>query len=166
MNFKDTGCIYQGAWVKGKREGQGSMLYHGPGGGCYEGCFVNNSITGGGTFAFKNGDRYEGAFERGQMSGAGTYTFSNGDVFKGRFEDNLKEGEGVLSYACGDEYRGRFLHDLKHGPGHFTYADNRSYRGIWEEGKFKAYNQGKGAAAPAAIEAAVVQGPGMASDQS
>ncbi len=65
---------YDGAWLRGKRHGIGSLSF--ASGESYEGLFKEGVYEGQGTMYYANGDIYTGEWERGVKHGAGTYIFS------------------------------------------------------------------------------------------
>ena len=104
---KDGYKLYEGQFVKGKREGSG-IAYNtiissfldtkqlgievlGKDKGCwskYEGSFVENKWSGVGKLYFKNQDMYYGEFKNDKVTGKGTLYRHSGEVVHGNWEDN------------------------------------------------------------------------------
>ena len=64
--------IFEGNYVKGKREGHGILIY-------------------------SNGDKYEGNFSNNFKNGEGIYHYKSGASWKGHFNDDKMDGEGIFS---------------------------------------------------------------------
>mmetsp|Transcript_17896 Transcript_17896/g.30586 ORF Transcript_17896/g.30586 Transcript_17896/m.30586 type:complete len:134 (-) Transcript_17896:74-475(-) len=63
MTFSDDGCVYEGQWVRGLHDGQG-------------------------TKSWADGIEYVGEWKGGMMHGQGKYTMSDGYLMNGRFESD------------------------------------------------------------------------------
>ena len=79
---------YVGQFHEGRRHGKG--IYYFLNGGKYEGELARDQFNGYGSFESPYGDRYVGQFRNGQFGGEGVYTFANGNVVQeGIFENGL-----------------------------------------------------------------------------
>lgn len=147
----ENGDLYEGE-IKGfLRNGKGTMKYNTTG-DTYTGDFLDDEITGTGTFTYRNGDvytgavlggkmhgygvitfnsgaKYEGNFDNGVRSGNGTYIWASGAKYEGNFANDIKNGYGKMKYANGDYYEGQFVDDKKQGEGIYTWADGEKYKG-------------------------------------
>ncbi|MEW5299348.1 MAG: hypothetical protein WDW36_002374 [Sanguina aurantia] len=85
---------FEGTWVQGRREGQGTRLY--PTDEYYTGEWVSNLRHGQGRYVFGSGEVYSGGWMDDKRSGPGTYYYTNGDIFVGGFAKGRKEGMGTL----------------------------------------------------------------------
>lgn len=121
------GGKYEGEFVDGKRHGKGKYTF--AQGGQYEGDFFHGIMHGRGMLKLANGNQYKGEFVNGQKQGRGTYTFIDGDKYEGDWVDNKATGQGIFTYSNGDKYEGEFV-DLKlTGKGIFTCANGKTFRG-------------------------------------
>ena len=150
----NNGDVYTGDIVGGCRHGQGVMKYSATG-DVYEGTFVNDEITGTGTFKYANGDVYQGAIQNSKKHGYGVFTYANGNTYEGEYENDvrsgkgeftwgesgakytgdfandLKNGEGVMIYENGDRYDGQFKDDMRHGNGNYFWSNGEHYNGTF-----------------------------------
>ena len=103
----DSGDLYEGQLLNGKRSGQGKMT-------------------------FSNGDKYTGMWKTDQMCDPeGVYTFKNGNEYRGSFRTcsrltskyGIFEGEGKLKISDLGTFNGKFLNNQIHGLGKFEYSD-------------------------------------------
>jgi hypothetical protein len=150
-----NGVRYTGRFLKGQRNGPGSLVYPGR---SYSGQFKDNVYDGEGTYVDADGARYVGQFQSGSFHGQGAYTWPNGDVYIGRFKANRMDGSGRLdrangdryvgalennemsgggtyTWSNGDAYVGHFRNDRMNGEGTYTYADGMKYRGTFKHGR-------------------------------
>ena len=63
----------------------------------YEGEWVDGKINGQGTLWYADGDQYQGEWRDGKMHGRGLYTFPNGNKYDGDWQNDVKERPVVLS---------------------------------------------------------------------
>ena len=61
----------------------------------YEGEWVDGKINGQGTLWYADGDRYEGEWRDGKMHGRGTYTYADGSAETGRYAAGADVGKGA-----------------------------------------------------------------------
>ena len=71
--------VYEGAWVRDKREGYGKKTNH-------------------------DGSSYEGEWCNNKRDGAGKEVTDSGDVYVGNFKDNLRHGHGKITFHRGDVF--------------------------------------------------------------
>lgn len=149
------GCIYEGEWRHGVRNGIGKILW--PSGACYEGEFSGGYIHGDGTYigdngltykgrwrlnlkhglgyqVYPNGDVFDGSWIRGSPEGHGKYTWANGNVYIGDMKGGKTSGKGTLTWTNGDSFEGSWLNGMMHGFGVYTWNDGGSYVGTWSRG--------------------------------
>ena len=127
----DTGEIYEGGWMDGKRDGKGICLF--ANGLIYEGLWASGVEMGFGQLMTT--DRrllYSGEWMDGLTHGHGTYTFSNGDKYIGDWKEGARHGKGDYIWANGCKYAGEWKENCRHGKGIFTWDDEHSfYDGEW-----------------------------------
>ena len=68
----------------------------------YEGEWVDGKINGQGTLWYADGDQYQGEWRDGKMHGRGTYTYADGDQYEGDWRDDRRHGKGTVVYAAID----------------------------------------------------------------
>lgn len=91
--------------------------------------FSGVSITGTGTYVWKNGDSYSGEWVDGVPSGKGEYHWENGDIYSGNFLNGLPNGTGTATFATGGSYTGDFIDGIYEGIGYFEFPGIGSYTG-------------------------------------
>lgn len=89
-----TDGVYEGEWLKGKREGKGTMKW-------------------------ADGAHYDGEWKEDRFHGQGCLVHSGGDVYVGAWENDMANGFGIYTHKDGGKYEGMWLNDLKHGSGMF-----------------------------------------------
>ena len=96
-----VGEKYMGLWVGGARHGLGCVVNSD--GIYYEGNFVTNKLTGGGTMIFEDDAIYEGEFAgAGEFNGKGvlvTKTSRFDGVFHGNYSDGMRFNGTVYKHA-------------------------------------------------------------------
>jgi hypothetical protein len=112
------GSRFEGMLVRGKSEGQGSVVFQN--GARFEGTFREGKRTGKGVQTRANGDRYEGDFVDGMWSGKGTFTSSSGERYSGDWINNKREGKGDELWGDGSRYVGAFVDDKPVDPKRIT----------------------------------------------
>lgn len=112
--------MFAGKCENGRRSGEGSLSF--PGGGSYEGQFLDNMRHGHGTLKEKDSSRYEGPWERdGPGTGEVDVTYPSGFRYVGSMQKGARHGDGRLIDARGREvYSGHWQEDDAHGPGDLT----------------------------------------------
>lgn len=113
-----------------------------PDGEIYEGYFVEGIREGNGTYRYKDGDVYTGEWKKNVKHGYGTLNYSKFGEYKGFWENGRRHGEGVFTYnANGDTYSGWWRFGQKEGSGTYTFKESgMKIVGEWKEG---VVNQGK-----------------------
>ena len=76
------GDYYEGSFVNGRKHATSPVLYRWKDGSEYHGCFVNDVMTGEGTFRSSSGALYTGAFLDNQFHGQGRLEEGNGDSYE------------------------------------------------------------------------------------
>lgn len=132
-----SGAIYDGEWVSGKRSGKGRGVSNN--GNKYVGEWFNDSFHGYGALTFAAGDEYKGNFLNGLFSGKGIYTWSNGDRHEGLYFDGKANGYGTYYYKNGRKYVGNFAQSKFEGQGVMYDSGGRVlYSGAWTNGSAQA----------------------------
>lgn len=130
------GNIYEGDFVKGKKEGQGRFTVTETG-QVYIGQFANERYNGRGKMTFSDGESYEGDWVYDQKTGKGKTVYSNGDIYEGDFVDSKKDGRGTYTFKNGNYYTGEWKNNLKNGYGkEYTKATATTREGIWKNDVF------------------------------
>lgn len=116
MVYKDSGNVYEGAWVDGIQQGEATLTTQD--GTTYKGHFVGGKKCGLGYIKKQESHTYHGAFYDDLFEGKGVMTMlNNGDVFTGEFVKGMKEGSGSITRADGSESTGTWKKDKMVGPG-------------------------------------------------
>ncbi len=111
LEFK-SGTKYVGSFTAGKLNGEGQIIF--PDGSCLSGeNFVDNCLSGDGTFLLEEGTK-----------------------MVGRFVDNLLCGQGKEFYPDGTLFfEGEYLDGIRHGKGIMYFTDEATeIQGVWEDG--------------------------------
>jgi hypothetical protein len=151
---------YDGFFIKGKRNGQGTEEILAPAeffGEIYIGEFKRNKRTGQGSLVYASGDKYVGEVKNSIRSGQGKYISVNGDVQEGYWEkDILINGKYILvngdfqegyweknflvngfvdsEMSDGAHYVGDWKNKLINGQGKYTWPNGDFQEGYWEKG--------------------------------
>ncbi len=138
----DSGDHYEGEWKDGMRNGQGTYTSTEGDGYVYEGEFQNNERSGKGTMTWETGEGvvyvYEGEFQNNERSGKGTMTWGkDGEttIYEGDFADNWINGYGTCTWPSGDHYEGEWKNGRFNGKGTLTYAGGSVYEGEFVDNK-------------------------------
>lgn len=154
--IEPSGSWYEGDFVRGSREGVGSLqtlepktaFYghwsmdkrNGTGkelqadGSVYDGNFVQDERHGEGKLVYRNGNSYTGSFVDGQQSGLGLFVWTDGRRYEGEWKDGMMHGKGYFTYADGSSYEGEYVNDHKQGFGVYRWGD-KIYEGPWSDGQ-------------------------------
>ncbi len=127
------GNIYEGDFVNGKKEGQGTFTVKN--GQVYVGQFANEKYSGKGKMTFPDGESYDGDWVDEKMTGTGIFTFNDGKVYVGQFSNDRRQGKGKLTYANGGVFEGNWVNDKIEGQGTFTHKNGDYYTGEWKNNK-------------------------------
>jgi hypothetical protein len=121
------GSMSEGFFMNNKLTGLGSFLTLGS--YSYEGNFIENEKSGIGkeeTFDYS----YEGEFKNNYKNGHGKQIFKNlGDIFVGEFKEDKISGNGCYLFKNGEKYNGSFEDGMMHGFGTYTWPDGSEYTG-------------------------------------
>ncbi|CAN0878698.1 Phosphatidylinositol 4-phosphate 5-kinase 9 [Linum grandiflorum] len=168
------GCIYDGEWRCGIRNGTGRIQW--PSGAAYEGEFSGGYMHGSGSYisankisyrgrwrlslkhglgyqVYPNGDVFEGSWLQGTAEGPGKYTWANGNVYMGDMKGGKMTGKGTLTWVNGDSFEGSWLNGMMHGVGVYTWSNGGCYVGTWTHG----LKDGKGSFYPSGSRYSSVQ---------
>lgn len=153
---------YDGEWLNGKRNGQGTTKKNGykwegewkddvmdgkgtlsniNNGESYVGNWFRGRKHGKGTYKWRSGSQYEGDWNLDNMEGKGIYTSKDGDKYEGEYYNDKKHGKGIFSFANGDKYAGDFLDDWKAGTGIYTWTNRDEYNGEWVKDQRTGYGK-------------------------
>ncbi len=127
-----SGEKYTGSWKQGRREGYGVDYY--ADGRRYEGNWSGGKKSGYGIFYWNDGERYEGEWVNGLKSGQGTYYWKNGEKYVGAWANDKREGFGVDYYTNGNRYEGNWQGGKRSGYGTYYYTSGNRYEGGWKDG--------------------------------
>ena len=136
----DDAGTYEGEWVDGVAEGQGTIIWDS--GSHYEGEWKDGMRNGQGTYTSTEGDGYvyEGEFKNNERSGKGTMTWEDSEngnsyAYEGEFKNNERSGKGTMTWGKDGEtsvYEGDFADDWINGYGTCTFPDGSVYEGVWK----------------------------------
>jgi hypothetical protein len=102
----------------------------------YEGGFVNGLRDGQGTIVRTDGTRIEGNFSKDVLI-SGTRVRPEGFRYEGSFDSNMSpNGSGVLITPNGSRYEGQFSKGTYEGKGIYRNVNGRVLDGDWIDGKF------------------------------
>ncbi len=105
-----------------------------PNGEIYEGSYVEGIREGDGTYRFLNGNVYSGKWRENRKHGMGKMTYSGKGEYNGLWENGRRHGEGVFKYPNGDTYSGWWRFGVKEGAGTYNFADTgMKMIGDWKE---------------------------------
>ena len=124
------GVFVNGEFVKGKATFSDT-------GDVWEGTFVNGIPEGQGTLTLKIGDKIFCDFVKGTCP-TGKRVYSNGNQYEGEFKDgdaDIKNGKGILTYADGSRYEGTWKNNKLDGPVKYIKADKTVYAQNFNNGE-------------------------------
>ena len=126
---------YSGLWFKGKRHGDGTVVY--ADGSIYQGSWHNNKrVDGQGEFTYSNLDKYVGQWKDEKRHGVGTMRYHDNSVYQGNWLNGERDGEGTLLFADGNVYEGEWSRDRRvDGFGVMRYSNGDLYEGEWKDEK-------------------------------
>ncbi len=101
-------------------------------GDMYEGQWKDDTITGHGTFIWRNGKKYVGDFKNGLRHGLGKLYYAPGGL-----EDNSESGHWVMikydiyEFVYYESYEGDWIDDKREGHGTLLLTNGSKYIGLW-----------------------------------
>ena len=122
------GTYYRGE-VNSQDNPDGNGYIRFPSGDWYEGEFVNNTLTGIGTYHYANGTVYTGYMRNASRHGKGKITWTDGGMYEGDFVNGAITGYGTYHYYDGGEYTGELINGERHGKGKMKWPDGTVYEG-------------------------------------
>ena len=136
QNYGDYSGVYEGEFMNGKRNGQGTFSFED--GGVYRGQWKDDKFHGQGVIFHSNGTELSGEFRNGEIV-YGKSIYPNGDVYEGEWKIGKPNGKGRFVFYSGDKYNGEIKDGRMHGKGTMTYTQRRSnldqrelYVGEWK----------------------------------
>ena len=132
-NGKNIKIKYEGEFKRGKRNGNGKLIYDN--GNIYEGAFIDDNFEGEGIFKWKDGREYNGQWKENQMNGKGVFRWDKNNWYEGHYKDNRREGLGVYHFGEENYFEGKWLNNLPHGVGKIC-KDGKIVEGLFRFGKF------------------------------
>lgn len=127
-----TGQRYRGDWVDDRPEGQGHMRF--ANGNLYEGQVQDGQPQGTGRMIYASGDVYKGEMQRGEPHGQGEYLWINGQRYEGPWHQGKAGGKGALTFTNGNHFEGDVVDGVPHGTGRMRYASGEVYQGRFAKG--------------------------------
>ena len=101
----------------------------------YEGDFVDGIREGNGTYRYLNGNVYSGKWRENRKHGMGKMTYNEKGEYNGFWENGRRHGEGIFKYPNGDSYSGWWRFGVKEGAGTYYFAETgMKMVGDWQEG--------------------------------
>lgn len=71
----------------------------------YEGEWLDDKKSGGGTYTWPNRAKYVGGFVNDKMTGmSSSLAYGDGSFYSGEFKDNKRDGEGMFKFNDGSTY--------------------------------------------------------------
>ena len=124
----NNGDVFQGNFVCGQRQGNGTLHFASPSpkvadGGEYVGEWYQDEMHGKGTRRYPNGDVYMGDYIKSVREGQGRFYYANGDLYWGSWEANQMHGHGRYYYATGQRFEGDFIRGKRNGKGKLQRTD-------------------------------------------
>lgn len=105
-----SGDSYEGEYVGGKRDGEGTYTYAAPPPGedeeakpplgSYSGRWLQGAKDNLGTLTYSSGHKYQGTWKEGKYDGDGTMFYPNGDIYSGRWVNGAKHGLGTYIFKA------------------------------------------------------------------
>jgi hypothetical protein len=130
----ESGDVYEGGFVDGKREGKGQTNYRS--GDVFEGDYHNDFRHGKGKYEWKDGSMQSGNWRNGLLHGEGEmFDAPSGQYYCGNFVDDNYTGHGVMIYGDRSKYEGEWLDDKRHGKGKLKTTNGNTYDGDWQNDK-------------------------------
>lgn len=138
FSSEDKRKSYEGDWINGIREGNGTMVWKN--GGKYVGNWKSGVRNGYGTHHYADGEIYEGNWLAGKQHGKGKITFASDDssnrkYYDGEWVSGIRQGMGTMMWNDGEWYKGGWENGVKHGKGEIHYPNGRKFVGIFNKGK-------------------------------
>lgn len=143
----ESGYMYEGQWYKGKKHGKGVVYkIHRKNKTAdlqkiFQGEFVDDSVTGIGTFFSIHGDRYDGEWTDGKFNGFGEYFQVNENskkekqTYTGEWVSNIRHGLGkLLLHESGAFYDGSWDNNQFHGVGILNVPNKVYFNGDFDSG--------------------------------
>ena len=129
---------YEGDWVYGKREGEGTLIWNS--GERFVGEWKNDTREGYGVDYYTDGSVYEGYWLNDKRHGKGKITFASNDSFNRKYYDGewlngVRQGTGTMVWNDGAKYVGGWKNGNRYGKGVHYYANGDSYDGDWVDDK-------------------------------
>lgn len=137
---------YVGAFLKGKRHGEGRIVYSTAHVRPIERVDVSGEIVGATAAELREAAlmdecprpiyiEYSGAWVDDQPHGLGVCTYPDGAVYTGEMSCGAATGSGRTVYANGDVYEGQHVAGIREGQGRYIWAiSGNSYTGLWQDG--------------------------------
>merc|ERR1712183_957764 len=76
-----------------------------------------------------------GQWMNNEMSGTGTFTWNDGRRYVGSYVNDEKDDHGVFTWPDGREYNGQWKEGRQHGTGVFKTARGDFREGEWQDGQ-------------------------------
>ena len=125
--------VIPGEWVNDEMTGKGTFTY--ADGSTLSGEFLSNSfITGTATICSSEAE-FEIEITDTIPANTLKVTLSDGTEYSGTYTGNKLTGSGTITYSDGDKYVGAIVDGELQGKGIYTWSDGEKYDGNWSAGK-------------------------------
>lgn len=129
----ETNLKYEGEWKNSLKDGIGIEEYNN---NLYQGNFLKGKRNGIGKYFWEKDIYYHGEWNDNLMEGRGIYYFSKDAFYEGNFKNNKIEGFGILNVKYSKIYVGFFKNDFKNGFGMKIWDnEKKAYVGFWKDNK-------------------------------
>ncbi|GMH84322.1 hypothetical protein TrVE_jg5930 [Triparma verrucosa] len=136
--------MYDGEWVNGRREGEGTIYYNAEKTCYYQGQWKDNVRSGKGVAVYPSGNKYDGEWKANRKNGKGKMEWIDvNESYEGSWVDDKQSGYGIHVWLDGDvahgdtarqrcnQYAGQWKAGVREGIGTFQYANGSEYHGAW-----------------------------------
>eukprot|EP01087_Luapelamoeba_hula_P020095 TRINITY_DN6783_c1_g1_i1.p1 TRINITY_DN6783_c1_g1~~TRINITY_DN6783_c1_g1_i1.p1 ORF type:complete len:369 (-),score=57.22 TRINITY_DN6783_c1_g1_i1:12-1118(-) len=138
MRYPKSGVRYEGEFVGGEREGEGTLYF--PDGSVIKGTFLSGELHGPDIqYIFADGSKIVAFYVAGEMNGAGEEKDNKGALlFAGNYKHSQRHGDGIVYFKDGGSIAGKWKKGELNGPAMYAYPDPRfKLIGKWKKGQMR-----------------------------